>query len=231
VQQLDVNNLVCFRTVNQADHDVVLKSLFLLTRFETEKGIMLLLHGLDPSRLEDDFTTIAMVGKAEVWQDDFRWVLLEDEADGCRMSYGGLVLVEQPWEQFWLCEVLLIVLRWESAVLYRSRDSADVPSSRSAFALPLPHCHFDQTPARATMEAGNATRTAPKRPMSAYLYFCMQAREAIQRDLPGVSFQQIGIEFGNRWRQLTDEEHRPFDELAAADTQRYEREMADFVEE
>ncbi|RLN92488.1 hypothetical protein BBJ28_00018064, partial [Nothophytophthora sp. Chile5] len=117
VQQLDVNNLVCFRTVNQADHDVVLKSLFLLTRFETEKGIMLLVHGLDPSRLEDDFTTIAMVGKAEVWQDDFRWVLLEDEADGCRMSYGGLVLVEQPWEQFWLCEVLLIVLRWESAVV------------------------------------------------------------------------------------------------------------------
>ncbi|POM60983.1 hypothetical protein PHPALM_30076, partial [Phytophthora palmivora] len=87
VQRVDMNNVVCMRTVNQADHDVVLKSLYLLTRFETEKGIIILVHGLDPARLEDDFTTLAMVGKAEVWQDDFRWILLEDEEGGCRMSY------------------------------------------------------------------------------------------------------------------------------------------------
>ncbi|OWY97669.1 hypothetical protein PHMEG_00031748 [Phytophthora megakarya] len=117
VQHVDMNNVVCMRTVNQADHDVVLKSLYLLTRFETEKGIIILIHGLDPERLEDDFTTLAMVGKAEVWQDDFRWILLEDQEDGCRMSYGGLVLVEHPWEKFWLCEVLLLTLRWESAVV------------------------------------------------------------------------------------------------------------------
>ncbi|KAG1690832.1 hypothetical protein DVH05_027435 [Phytophthora capsici] len=117
VQHVDMNNVVCMRTVNQADHDVVIKSLYLLTRFETEKGIIILVHGLDPSRLEDDFTTLAMVGKAEVWENDFRWILLEDEEGGCRMSYGGLVLVEHPWEQFWLCEVLLLTLRWESAVV------------------------------------------------------------------------------------------------------------------
>ncbi|KAG7398533.1 hypothetical protein PHYBOEH_010897 [Phytophthora boehmeriae] len=73
VQRVDMNNVVCLRTVNQADHDVVVKSLFLLTRFETEKGIIMLMHGLDPSRLENDFTSLDMVGKAEVWQDDFRW--------------------------------------------------------------------------------------------------------------------------------------------------------------
>ncbi|ETI49285.1 hypothetical protein F443_06786 [Phytophthora nicotianae P1569] len=117
VQHVDMNNVVCMRTVNQADHDVVLKSLYLLTRFETEKGIIILVHGLDPSRLEDYFTTLAMVGKAEMWQDDFRWILLEDEEGGCRMSYGGSVLVEHPWEQFWLCEVLLLTLRWESSVV------------------------------------------------------------------------------------------------------------------
>ncbi|KAG3099672.1 hypothetical protein PI124_g18078 [Phytophthora idaei] len=117
VQHVDMNNVVCMRTVNQADHDVVLKSLYLLTRFETEKGTIILVHGLDPSRLEDDFTTLAMVGKAEMWQDDFRWILLEDGEGGCRMSYGGLVLVEHPWEQFWLCEVLLLALRWESSVV------------------------------------------------------------------------------------------------------------------
>ncbi|KAF4148309.1 hypothetical protein GN958_ATG02507 [Phytophthora infestans] len=117
VQHVDMNNVACMRTVNQADHDVVLKSLYLLTRFRTDKGIIILIHGLDPSRLEDDFTMLAMVGKAEMWQDDFRWILLEDEVDGCRMSYGGLVLVEHPWEPFWLCEVLLLTLRWESTVV------------------------------------------------------------------------------------------------------------------
>ncbi|KAE9332389.1 hypothetical protein PF008_g14968 [Phytophthora fragariae] len=117
VQHVDMNNIVCLRTVNQADHDVVLKSLYLLTRFETEKGIIILMHGLDPARLEDDFTTLPMVGKAEVRHDDFRWIVLENEDGGCRMSYGGHVLVEHPWEQFWLCEVLLLTLRWESAVV------------------------------------------------------------------------------------------------------------------
>ncbi|RLN44260.1 hypothetical protein BBJ29_008511 [Phytophthora kernoviae] len=117
VQRVDMNNVVCLRTVNQADHDVVVKSLFLLTRFETEKGIIMLMHGLDPSRVENDFTMLDMVGKAEVWQDDFRWVLFEGGTNGCHMSYGGFVLVDHPWEQFWLCEVLLLTLRWESAVV------------------------------------------------------------------------------------------------------------------
>ncbi|CEG42100.1 uncharacterized protein PHALS_12404 [Plasmopara halstedii] len=117
VQHIDDSNVVCMRTVNQSDHDVVIKSLYLLTRFKTEKGIILLKHGLDPSRLEDDFTKLARVGKSEVWQDEFCWILLEDEKHGCRMSLGGMALVEHPWEQFWLCEVLLLTLRWESVVV------------------------------------------------------------------------------------------------------------------
>lgn len=117
VQHIDNSNVVCMRTVNQSDHEVVLKSLYLFTRFKTEKGIILLKHGLDPSRLEDDFTRSAMAGKAEVWQDEFCWILLEDEDSGCRVSLGGLALVKHPWDQFWLCEVLLLTLRWESVVV------------------------------------------------------------------------------------------------------------------
>lgn len=73
VQKLDVNNVVCLRTINQTGQDTFLKSLFLLTRFETDRGFIVLAHGLDPARLDDDFFTIDMVGKRECWQDEFTW--------------------------------------------------------------------------------------------------------------------------------------------------------------
>lgn len=144
VQKLDVNNYVCLRTINQTGQDTFLKSLFLLTRFETDRGFIVLAHGLDPARLDDDFFTIDMVGKRECWQDEFTWcvpslsvcllglevsylmlvattdrMLVEDDADGggCRFSYGGAMLAEDPYNIFWGIEVLLIILRWETDIV------------------------------------------------------------------------------------------------------------------
>jgi hypothetical protein len=43
-------------------------------------------------------------------------MLVEDDADGggCRFSYGGAMLAEDPYNIFWGIEVLLIILRWET---------------------------------------------------------------------------------------------------------------------
>lgn len=73
VQQLDVNNIIFFRTINQTGQEAVLKGLFLLTRFETDRGLLLVTQSLDPSHIEDDFVTVDMIGKAECWQDFFSW--------------------------------------------------------------------------------------------------------------------------------------------------------------
>lgn len=118
VQRLDVNNVVCLRTFNQTGQHAVLKSLFLLTRFETDRGFLILAHSLDASRLEDDLVTVDMVGKREVWHDEFTWMLVEDAPDGgSRFSYGGATRAGDPFNIFWGIEVLLIILRWETTVV------------------------------------------------------------------------------------------------------------------
>lgn len=73
LQRLDANNLVIYRTFDQTDLDVVQKSLFLMTRFETESGEILLTHALDPSRVVDNSLDLSMIGKRELWQDVFSW--------------------------------------------------------------------------------------------------------------------------------------------------------------
>lgn len=73
LQRLDANNLVIYRTFDQTDLDVVQKSMFLMTRFVTENGEILLTHTLDPSRVVDSSLDLSMIGKRELWQDVFSW--------------------------------------------------------------------------------------------------------------------------------------------------------------
>lgn len=90
VQQLDENNFIFYRTVDQMDLDVVQKSLFLMTRFKTEKGEILLSHGLDPSRIADNSLDLSMIGKRELWQDIFSWCVFRRGRGVCVMLLLGL---------------------------------------------------------------------------------------------------------------------------------------------
>lgn len=76
LQRLDANNLVIYRTFDQTDLDVVQKSIFLMTRFVTENGEILLTHALDPSRVVDNSLDLTMIGKRELWQDVFSWYVM-----------------------------------------------------------------------------------------------------------------------------------------------------------
>lgn len=95
---------------------------------------------------------------------------------------------------------------------------------------------------------GIADPNAPKRGLSAYMFFANDNREKVREENPGISFGkdsriqchspcealvwltsrvgQVGKTLGERWKNLSDSDRRPYDERAAADKKRYEEEKA-----
>ncbi|OGM42139.1 non-histone chromosomal protein 6 [Aspergillus bombycis] len=69
---------------------------------------------------------------------------------------------------------------------------------------------------------------APKRGLSAYMFFANDNREKVREENPGISFGQVGKMLGEKWKALSDTERRPYEEKAAADKKRYEDEKASY---
>ncbi|RWQ96501.1 high mobility group box domain-containing protein [Paecilomyces variotii] len=69
---------------------------------------------------------------------------------------------------------------------------------------------------------------APKRGLSAYMFFANEQRESVREQNPGISFGQVGKVLGERWKALSDEDRRPYEEKAQADKKRYEDEKASY---
>ncbi|EEB08448.1 high-mobility group non-histone chromatin protein [Schizosaccharomyces japonicus yFS275] len=65
---------------------------------------------------------------------------------------------------------------------------------------------------------------APKRNMSAFMFFSMSNREKIKEENPEATFGQIGSLLGKKWKTLTAVEKEPYEEKARKDKERYERE-------
>ena len=67
---------------------------------------------------------------------------------------------------------------------------------------------------------------APKRNMSAYFLYSIEARPQIKAENPDASFGEIARAISARFKELSDKEKAKWDEKAAADKERYQREMA-----
>ncbi|OJJ39297.1 hypothetical protein ASPWEDRAFT_106524, partial [Aspergillus wentii DTO 134E9] len=72
---------------------------------------------------------------------------------------------------------------------------------------------------------------APKRGLSAYMFFANDMRDKVREENPGISFGQVGKQLGDRWKNLSDADRRPYDEKAAADKKRYEEEKAAYQDQ
>ncbi|CAL5872502.1 uncharacterized protein PFLUO_LOCUS6766 [Penicillium psychrofluorescens] len=65
---------------------------------------------------------------------------------------------------------------------------------------------------------------APKRALSAYMFFANDNRDKVREENPGITFGQVGKSLGDRWKALTETERKPYDAKAATDRKRYEEE-------
>ena len=66
---------------------------------------------------------------------------------------------------------------------------------------------------------------APKRALSAYLYFCSAFREAVKEKHPGKKITEIASLLAADWRELPEEGRVEFQAKADEDKQRYVAEM------
>lgn len=70
---------------------------------------------------------------------------------------------------------------------------------------------------------------APKRSLSAYMFFANDNRDIVRAENPGISFGHVGKLLGEKWKALTPDEKVPYDTKAEADKKRYEREKAEYA--
>ena len=71
-------------------------------------------------------------------------------------------------------------------------------------------------------------QNAPKKPMTAYLYFFNEHRAVILRENPEKGLIDIAKECGKRWAQFSEQERAPYLELAEQDKARYKEELERF---
>ncbi|ELR25348.1 HMG (high mobility group) box domain containing protein [Acanthamoeba castellanii str. Neff] len=69
---------------------------------------------------------------------------------------------------------------------------------------------------------------APKKPCSAFFHFSKKMRPRIKDENPDASFGQLGKIIGEQWSKLGADERKEFETLAAADKERYAKEMKDY---
>ncbi|GMH95800.1 hypothetical protein TrVE_jg12761 [Triparma verrucosa] len=72
-------------------------------------------------------------------------------------------------------------------------------------------------------------KNAPKRGMSAFMFFSNASRAQIKEENPGIAFGAIATKISEKWKELSEDDKIPFEEKAAADKERYNKEMETYV--
>merc|ERR1711977_246411 len=68
----------------------------------------------------------------------------------------------------------------------------------------------------------------PKRAMVAFMYFSIDQRPSVQKKNPSLGIADISKVLGQQWRGMTAGQKAKYEEKAAKDKIRYEKEMASF---
>jgi len=72
--------------------------------------------------------------------------------------------------------------------------------------------------------------TAPKHPMSGFLFYASDVRPEITQENPGKTVGFISQIIAKKWKVLTPEQKSPWDQKASADKARYAKEMETYLQ-
>ncbi|KAN0080065.1 High mobility group box domain containing protein [Tylopilus felleus] len=82
---------------------------------------------------------------------------------------------------------------------------------------------------KAEHKAAKSTKSkkgGPKRALSAYMFFSQDWRERIKTENPDAGFGEVGKLLGAKWKELDEDEKKPYLDMAAKDKTRAEEEKA-----
>jgi len=85
-----------------------------------------------------------------------------------------------------------------------------------------------QTKTKGRGEKKKKDPNAPKRGLSAYMFFANEQRDNVREENPGISFGQVGKVLGDKWKALNEKQREPYEKKAATDKKRYEDEKAKY---
>ena len=69
---------------------------------------------------------------------------------------------------------------------------------------------------------------APKRGLSAFMFFSSANRDQIKKDHPDCTFGEVGKYMGEAWAKCAAKDKAKYEKQAATDKARYEKEMAKY---
>jgi len=69
---------------------------------------------------------------------------------------------------------------------------------------------------------------APKQPLSGYVHFLNERREAVRASNPDITFSDLSKKLASEWSSLPEAEKIQYNELAKRDKDRYDKEFADY---
>lgn len=82
---------------------------------------------------------------------------------------------------------------------------------------------------RKRSKRGPKDPSAPKRASGAYVFFTNEMRPKVCTEYPGIKFVDLGKVLGERWRALTPEEKKRYEDMAAEDKIRFQMEMQQYT--
>jgi high mobility group protein B2 len=86
----------------------------------------------------------------------------------------------------------------------------------------------DQRPRKRSKRAPKDP-AAPKRASGAYVFLTNEIRPQIQQEYPGIKFTELGKVLGQRWRALSPQERKRYEDMAAQDKIRFQLEMQQYT--
>jgi len=108
---------------------------------------------------------------------------------------------------------------------------SQIHPTRLHFTATMPKEAKTKRASKPRVEKKKKDPNAPKRGLSAYMFFANEQRENVREENPGISFGQVGKVLGERWKALNDKQRTPYEAKAAQDKKRYEDEKASYNEE
>jgi HMG (high mobility group) box len=86
----------------------------------------------------------------------------------------------------------------------------------------------DQRPRRKN-KRGPKDPMAPKRASGAYVFFTNEMRPKVLSEYPGIKFVELGKVLGERWRALTPDQKKRYEDMASQDKVRFQVEMQEYT--
>ena len=71
---------------------------------------------------------------------------------------------------------------------------------------------------------------APKKPMSAYMFYCTSNRETLKQEFQDISNKELLVKIGESWRSMAGDDKQVYFDKADADRERYAREHREYME-